>query len=159
MEFHLQTCFKDDIEGIEKIGLDLVGIRDHTPYPAKKRIGLQGIDFLRDDLWGGAAEIMVADLHVILFFSDHGIAVDDLLAQGNVRIVGVEILLRIVFRIVVEQSATPFQQIFRLHMPGVEQGGFQGFVYLPFDVQQRCSVTFLEKIFRTWQVQGSHQAA
>ncbi len=92
MEFHLQACLKDDIEGIEKIGLDLVGIRYHAPYPAKKRIGLQRIDFLWDDLGGGAAKIMVADPHVILFFPDHGIAVDDLLAQGDVRIVGVEIL-------------------------------------------------------------------
>lgn len=76
------------------------------------------------DLRVCAAEIVVAYLHVICLFPNHRIAVDDLLAYGNGRIVGMEVLFRILLRITVEQPATLLQQGSRVHMARGEECSF-----------------------------------
>ena len=105
----LQALLKEDVEGVEEVGLDLIDVRDQAPDAAKEGIGLQGIDLAGNVLGRGAAEKVVADLQMIPVPPGPPYRVEDLFAQGDGSRVGGEVVFRIPLGVMVEQPAQPIR--------------------------------------------------
>ena len=87
MDCYIKPLLKDDIEGIEKISLDLVSIRDNAPYSAEQGVGLQRVNFTGEVLRRGATEEIISSLDMISAFLDNRIRIDDLFQDWDMRAV------------------------------------------------------------------------
>jgi len=102
MDGNINALLENDIKRVEKIGLDLIGVGNNAPYPAKQGVGLHRVNFTGKALWRCAAPVFISSLNIIAAFLDHGVRIDDLFQDRDVRAVVGEIMLRVILRIDVE---------------------------------------------------------